>query len=170
MCSRWAADSASRASTLAATSGSSIDSHNTPAPALVTRSLAYGSRISGSGRSDSTARAAATITAVLPTLVLMSQVSSWVRSELIALLLGSVLQRKLVGRPAETSPQQRAADGLVGQVFGHRAAQPGHLVAVIDGVYLPAVVGQPLNGIRTIGLVIGQRLDVDIQTQSLPHS
>ena len=61
-------------------------SHKTPAPALVTSSLAYGSRISASGCSVSTARAAATITAVVPTLVLMSQVSSWVRSELIGLL------------------------------------------------------------------------------------
>src|SRR5580692_9916815 len=114
-----AAVSASRASTLAAIVGSSMASHKTPAPALVTRSLAYGSRISASGRSVSTARAAATMTAVLPTLVLMSQVSSWVRSELIALCsLESILEGKSVGRSAETRSQQRAADGLVVQVVG----------------------------------------------------
>ena len=56
---------------------------HTPVPAWVTSSFAYGSRISGSGRSVSTARAAATITAVVPTLVAMSQVSSWVRKVLI---------------------------------------------------------------------------------------
>src|SRR5271157_4369338 len=147
MCSRWAADSASRASTLATVDGSSIASHNTLAPALVTRSLAYGSRISASGCSVSTARAAATITAVVPTLVLMSQVSSWVRSELIVLLLGSILERGRSGSwAAETRSQQRAADGLIGEVFGNRAAQSGHLVAVGHALHLPAVVRQPLSG------------------------
>src|ERR1700739_3485337 len=101
-------------------------SHKTPAPELVTRSLAYGSRISASGCSVSTARAAATITAVVPTLVLMSQVSSWGRSVLIACSRSSLFRVGSVGWPAEARAQQRAADGLVGQVFGHRAAQPGH--------------------------------------------
>src|ERR1700758_4261159 len=145
---RWVADSSSRASTFAAISGSSMASHKTPAPELVTRSLAYGSRMSASGRLVSTARAAATITAVLPTLVLMSQVSSWVRSELIALL--PVCSRVPIGSvrwPAETRSQQRAADGLIVQVFGYRTAQPGHLLAVVHAVHLPAVVSQPLHGI-----------------------
>jgi hypothetical protein len=55
-----------------------------PVPAPSTRIRAYGSRISGSGLSVSPARAAATMTAVDPTLVAMSQVSSWVRSVLIS--------------------------------------------------------------------------------------
>src|SRR5271163_4477621 len=105
-----------------------MPSHSTPAPALVTSSLAYGSRISASGWSVSTARAAATITAVLPTLVLMSQVSSCVRSELIAcsgpsLVVSVYSDIGIVvsaGQRAETRPQQGAAHGLVGQVFGHR--------------------------------------------------
>src|ERR1700756_5183707 len=167
MCSSCAADSASRASTLAATSGSSMASHKTPAPALVTRSLAYGSRISGSGRSVSTARAAATITAVVPTLVLMSQLSSWVRSELMPYSLVSFWSG---GWLAETRAQPGAADGLVSQVFGYRVAQAGHFVAVVDAMYLPAVVGQPLNGIRTVRLGIGQRFDIDTQAEPLPHS
>src|ERR1700739_3040515 len=160
---RWAADSSSRASTFAAISGSSMASYKTPAPELVTRSLAYGSRISASDRSVSTARAAATITAVLPTLVLMSQVSSWVRSELIALLLG--INRGSVERAAETRSQQRAADGLVGQVFGYGAAQSGHPVGVVHAAHAPAVVGQPLGGVRTVGLVVGQRLDIDVESE-----
>src|SRR5271163_3720037 len=166
MCSRWAADSASIPSTLAAIDGSSRRSHKTFEPALVTSSLAYGSRISASGRSVSTARAAATMTAVLPTLVLMSQVSSWVRSELIEC---SDFRVGLVGRTVETRPQQGAAHGVVGQIFGYRAAQPGHLFAVVHGMHVPAVVGEPLSGIRPVGLVEGQGLDVDIEPEPLAH-
>src|SRR5271166_4444240 len=126
--------------------------------------------MSASGRSVSTARAAATITAVVPTLVLMSQVSSWVRSELIVLLLGSILERGWSGSwAAETRSQQHAADGLIGEVFWNRAAQSGHLVAVGHALHLPAVVRQPLSGFRAVGLMVGQRLDIDIQTESLPH-
>src|SRR5262249_7453603 len=137
--------------------------------ALATSSLAYGSRISGSGRSVSTARAAATITAVLPTLVLMSQVSSCVRSELNCVLPLSVFVVRSVGRLAETRPQQRAADGLVGQLLGHLTAQPGHLVAVVGAVHSPAVIRQPFRGVRSVRLVVGERLDVHIQAESVPH-
>jgi len=45
--------------------------------------LAYGSRMSGLSLAVSAARAAATMTAVDPTLVAISQVSSWLRNELI---------------------------------------------------------------------------------------
>src|SRR5271166_1564425 len=167
MCRTTAAVSASSSSTLAATVGSSMASHSTPALALVTSSLAYGSRISASGWSVSTARAAATMTAVVPTLVLMSQVSSWVRNELIGYSRSLCFSGDFLsaGRPTETRPQQRGADGLVGQVFGHWTAQPRHLIAVVDDVHLPAVLGQPLTGIRTVRLVIGQGLDVDVEPQ-----
>src|ERR1700744_3838894 len=114
------------------------------------------------------ARAAATMTAVLPTLVLMSQLSSCVRSELIGGTPGLV-RFGSVGRSGETRAQQGAADGIVGQVFGDRAAQPGHLLAVVDDVHLPAVSGEPLGGIRSIGLVESQRLDVDVQAEPSPH-
>jgi len=82
MCSKTAAASASASATFATKESSSMNSQM-PVPAPATRILAYGSRISGSSRSVSPALAAATITAVDPTLVAMSQVSSWVRSELM---------------------------------------------------------------------------------------
>src|ERR1700734_865822 len=112
------------------------------------------------------ARAAATMTAVLPTLVLMSQVSSWVRSELIDAPIFSV---GLVRRTVETRAQQGAAHGVVGQIFGNRAAQPGHLFAVVHRAHVPAVGSEPLDGIRAVGLVIGQSLDVDVESESLAH-
>src|SRR5690348_11282438 len=112
------------------------------------------------------ARAAATMTAVVPTLLLMSHVSSWVRSELMAVLLGWI---RSGGGLAETRPQQCAADRLVGQVVGYRTAQSGHLVAVAHAVHVPAVVGQPCGGVRTVGLVVGQRLDVDVQPEPVAH-
>src|ERR1700742_597457 len=123
--------------------------------------------MSGAGCSVSTARAAATMTAVVPTLDLMSHVSSWVRRELIVLLLDQCFVWS--GVPAETRSQQGAADRLVGQVIGNRAAQSGHLFPIVHTVDVPAVVRQPLGGIRAVGLVVGQRLDVDVQAESLPH-
>jgi hypothetical protein len=77
-----AAASASASATLPTKPDSSTDSQ-TPVPALATRMRAYGSLMSGSSDSVSAARDAATMTAVEPTLVAMSQVSSWLRSELM---------------------------------------------------------------------------------------
>jgi hypothetical protein len=86
MCSKMAAASASISATLAAMVSSTMYSH-TPVPTPDTRIWAYGSLIRASSRAVSAARAAATMTAVDPTLVAMSQVSSWVRNVLIGLLI-----------------------------------------------------------------------------------
>src|SRR5690348_13145874 len=83
MCSKIAATSASVSATLAANSSLRTKSHM-PGPTPATRASAYGSRIRGFGLAVSPARAAATMTAVEPTLVAMSQVSLCVRNELIA--------------------------------------------------------------------------------------
>jgi len=110
----------------------------TPVAAPDTRICAYGSLISASGRLVSAARAAATITAVIPTLVVMSHVSSWVRIVLIALLL----YRNYGGDRLRAQPgaKQFAVDGFLGEVRRHPPAQSGHLPGAV-GADAPDVAG-----------------------------
>src|ERR1700722_18368288 len=158
MCARTAANSGSAVyvvdilATSCASSGPSISI------------CANSSRISGCSLAVSAARAEATMTAVAPTLVAMSQVSSSERPVLM---------------PASSAglhgPHRRRAYSCAFRghelrecvlVVGHRhapppAVQPAHLVVGVLGGGPPAVVVEPVDNDRAIVVVIDQVLDVD---------
>ena len=96
----------------------------------------------------------------------MSQVSSWVRSELIA----SAPCRSLIsGRPP-----RRARSSVLRTASSVRSSGTGRPSRAISSRLFTLCTCQPwsvsqLGGVRTVGLVIGQRFDVDVQTEPLPH-
>src|SRR6202008_4344951 len=160
MCARTAANSGSAGygvdilATSCASSGPSISI------------CANSSRISGCSLAVSAARAEATMTAVAPTLVAMSQVSP---SERLVLMPASSAglhgphRRRAPGR-SRAFRDHELCEGVL--VVGHRhavhpAVQPAHLVTGVLSRSPPAVGVEPVDDVRAVLVVVDQVLDVD---------
>src|SRR6202012_3280327 len=127
---------------------------------------ANSSRISGCSLAVSTARAEATMTAVAPTLVAMSQVSPSLR---LVLMPASSAARPGPHRH-RAAPRSRAFRGhelrksvpvVAHRHAVHPAAQPAHLVAGVLRGGPPAVVVEPVDDDRAMLVVVDIVLDVD---------